>query len=89
MYKIRYSFGVYLYSYATDERAALSEARHVMRLIQDYQMEYPIYLDLEDPSIGRLTNDQIEKMQESGLMSLLNIIISQDSMLHIIGGQQN
>ncbi len=54
-------FGVYLYSYATDERAALSEARHVMRLIQDYQMEYPIYLDLEDPSIGRLTNDQIEK----------------------------
>ena len=24
-------------------------------------MEYPIYLDLEDPSIGRLTNDQIEK----------------------------
>ena len=54
-------FGVYLYSYATDERAALSEARHVMRLIQDYKMEYPIYLDLEDPSIGRLTNDQIEK----------------------------
>ena len=33
-------FGVYLYSYATDERAALSEARHVMRLVQNYKMEY-------------------------------------------------
>lgn len=54
-------FGVYLYSYATDERAALSEARHVMRLVKDYKMEYPIYLDLEDPRIGRLTNEQIER----------------------------
>mgnify|MGYP003376393935 FL=1 len=47
-------FGVYLYSYATDERAALSEARHVMRLVKDY-------MDLEDPRIGRLTNEQIER----------------------------
>lgn len=54
-------FGVYLYSYATDERAALSEARHVIRLIKDYQMEYPIYLDLEDPRVGRLSNEQIER----------------------------
>ena len=54
-------FGVYLYSYATDERAALSEARHVMRLVKDYKMEYPVYLDLEDPRIGRLTNEQIER----------------------------
>lgn len=54
-------FGVYLYSYATDERAALSEARHVMRLVKDYKMEYPVYLDLEDPRVGRLTNEQIER----------------------------
>ena len=54
-------FGVYLYSYATDERVALSEARHVMRLVKDYKMEYPVYLDLEDPRIGRLTNEQIER----------------------------
>ena len=54
-------FGVYLYSYATNEREALSEAKHVMRLIQDYKMEYPIYLDLEDPRVGRLTNEQIER----------------------------
>lgn len=54
-------FGVYLYSYAQNERDALSEARHVMRLIADYKMEYPIYLDLEDPRVGRLTNEQIER----------------------------
>lgn len=54
-------FGVYLYSYAIDEKGALSEAKHVMRLIQGYQLEYPIYLDLEDAKIGRLSNEQIEK----------------------------
>lgn len=54
-------FGVYLYSYAQNENEALSEARHVMRLIQDYQMAYPIYLDLEDPRVGRLPNEQIER----------------------------
>ncbi len=54
-------FGVYLYSYATNERDALSEARHVLRLVANYKMEYPVYLDLEDPRVGRLTNDQIER----------------------------
>lgn len=58
--RLKIPFGVYLYSYATDEKGALSEAKHVMRLIKDYKLEYPIYLDLEDPRIGRLTNAQIE-----------------------------
>lgn len=60
--RLNIPFGVYLYSYATDEKAALSEAKHVLRLIKDYRMAYPIYLDLEDPTIGRLTNDQIERI---------------------------
>ena len=54
-------FGVYLYSYAQNETEALSEARHVMRLIKGYQMAYPIYLDLEDARVGRLPNNQIER----------------------------
>ena len=54
-------FGVYLYSYAQNENDALSEARHVMRLIEGYKMEYPIYLDLEDARVGRLSNTQIER----------------------------
>lgn len=54
-------FGVYLYSYAQNEIDALSEAKHIMRLVAEYKMEYPIYLDLEDPRIMRLDNSQIEK----------------------------
>lgn len=41
-------FGVYIYSYATDVNHALSEARHVLRLIKDYKIDYPVYYDLED-----------------------------------------
>lgn len=54
-------FGVYLYSYATNETEALSEAKHVLRLVENYKMEYPIFLDLEDPRIARISNDQIER----------------------------
>lgn len=54
-------FGVYLYSYAMTEADAISEARHVMRLVKGYKMAYPVYLDLEDPRVGQLSNDQIER----------------------------
>ncbi len=59
--RLNIPFGVYLYSYAQNERDAISEARHIIRLVKDYQMSYPIYLDIEDPKIQRLSNDQIEK----------------------------
>ena len=44
-------FGTYLYSYATTDAAAKSEAEHVLRLIQGYSLSYPVYLDLEDATI--------------------------------------
>ncbi len=44
-------FGVYIYSYATTDAQALSEAEHVLRLVQGYDPTLPIYLDLEDSSI--------------------------------------
>lgn len=44
-------FGVYIYSYALSEAEALSEANHVLRLIEGYTPTLPIYFDLEDPSI--------------------------------------
>lgn len=59
--RLKIPFGVYLYSYAQNERDALSEAKHILRLVQNYKMQYPIYLDLEDPKILRLSNDQIER----------------------------
>lgn len=40
-------FGVYLYSYAKSIQAAQYEANHVLRLIKDYKLSYPVYLDLE------------------------------------------
>ncbi len=42
-------YGVYLYSYATDEAHAVSEAQHVLRLIEGHRLSYPIYLDVEEP----------------------------------------
>lgn len=42
-------FGVYLYSYATTEAQARSEAEHVLRCISGYNLSYPVYLDLEEP----------------------------------------
>lgn len=41
-------FGVYLYSYATTTEQAKSEANHVLRLVKNYKLSYPIYLDLEE-----------------------------------------
>lgn len=43
-------FGVYIYSYAKSVREAESEADHVLRLIQGYNLSYPVYYDMEDNS---------------------------------------
>lgn len=40
-------FGAYLYSYATTDAQSRSEAAHALRLIRDYRLSYPVYLDLE------------------------------------------
>ena len=41
-------FGVYLYSYAKSIQSAQYEADHVLRLVKDYKLSYPVYLDLEE-----------------------------------------
>lgn len=43
-------YGVYLYSYATNTSAAMSEAQHVLRLIRGHRLSYPVYFDMEDNS---------------------------------------
>lgn len=70
--------GVYMYSYAVTEQAAIEEAEIVLERIKGKQFEYPIYLDIEDakllkPEYG-LTKEQrtknalafVHKMQEHG-----------------------
>lgn len=43
-------YGIYLYSYATNQTMAKSEVQHVLRLLKavNAKPQYPIYLDMED-----------------------------------------
>ena len=44
-------YGVYLYSYASSEAGAKSEASHALRLVRDYcgdMLVYPIFIDVEE-----------------------------------------
>lgn len=52
-------FGTYLYSYATTTEKAVGEANHVLRLIKGYNLSYPIYYDLENNSLGKLSEKQL------------------------------
>ena len=48
--------GIYLYSYATNEKQKQSEIEHVLRLLKIVAPEYPVFLDVEDKtqiSLGR------------------------------------
>lgn len=57
-------FGTYLYSYATSVEEAKSEAEHVLRLVEGYKLDYPIYYDMEDNStigVGKNNLAQIAK----------------------------
>ncbi len=58
-------FGVYLYSYAKNKDSATSEANHVLRLIKNYKMEYPIFYDVEDRSQNHLSNDELTEICET------------------------
>lgn len=40
-------FGVYLYSYATNNANAVSEAKHILRMVQGYNLSLPIFYDVE------------------------------------------
>jgi len=56
-------YGVFLYSYADDcTDDPTSEAEHVLRLIKNRKIDYPIYYDLEDDALTEsMTNDEIVK----------------------------
>jgi len=59
-------FGVYLYSYATSINKAISEANHVLRLIEGYKLSYPVFYDLEDEkTTGNCTNKEIAEIAEA------------------------
>ena len=58
-------YGVYLYSYADTVEKAKSEADHVIRLIKDKKLSYPVYYDLEDDSLLKLSNSKLAQITEA------------------------
>ena len=59
-------FGTYLYSYADTVLKAKSEAQHVLRLIEGYDLSYPVYYDLEESAIrAKLSKSEIADIAEA------------------------
>ena len=52
-------YGVYLYSYATNEEKAKSEAEHTIRLLKGHEPKMPVFLDLEENRIASLGKAKI------------------------------
>ena len=46
--RLNIPYGVYLYSYATSDAQANSEAEHILRLIKGKKLSLPVYLDVEE-----------------------------------------
>jgi len=57
--------GAYWYSYATDVESAVEEAKAFCEVIKDYKLEYPVYLDIEDPCFDSLSNDEIRAIADA------------------------
>ena len=51
--------GVYFYTYATTAEALRTDAGLLIEWLQGKQFEYPIYFDLEDPSLAELDRDTL------------------------------
>ena len=58
-------YGVYIYSYATTVEKASSEADHVLRLIKEHNLSYPVYFDMEDNTTQNLGSDLLGKIAKT------------------------
>ena len=66
--------GAYFYTYSTTVEGILRDAQMLAGWLNEKQFEYPIYLDLEDPSLEKLSKAHLhemcmaffEEMQKSG-----------------------
>lgn len=56
--------GAYFYTYSTTADAALSDAKLCARMLEGKQFEYPIYFDLEDPTLSELSRELLTEMCE-------------------------
>ena len=60
--RLGWGVGAYWYLYATNVEAAKAEARAFLQVIAGKQFEYPVYLDIEDPSLRGLGRDTLNAM---------------------------
>lgn len=58
--------GVYFFTQAVDEVEAVEEASMVIRLIEDYDVDYPVFLDSESAG-GRGRADGLEAEERTGI----------------------
>ena len=63
--RLNIPYGVYLYSYADTVEKAKSEANHVIRLIKNRTLSYPVYYDLEDNVLSKLSNSKLGQITEA------------------------
>ena len=62
-------YGVYIYSYAQSVSQAKSEAKHVLRLVENHKLNFPIYLDVEE--------DDQAKLSKSKLTDIINTFVTE------------
>lgn len=58
-------FGVYIYSYADTTAKAKKEAQYVLKLIKGYRLRYPVYLDMEDKKLAKLSKKQLANIAKA------------------------
>lgn len=58
-------YGVYLYSYATNENDAKLEAEHTLRLLNGHHPSLPVYYDLEDVVVENAGKAMIGQMAKT------------------------
>ena len=59
--------GAYFYTYSTTVEGIVSDAELTLTYIKGKKFEYPIYLDLEDPSLSSLGKNSLSRMCEAYL----------------------
>ncbi len=57
--------GAYWYSYASNKEEAINEANTFLNVIKGKKFTYPIYLDIEDPSMSYLGRDTLNEIVET------------------------
>ena len=62
--------GVYYYTYSTTLEGIKKDARDLLLYIKGKKFEYPIYLDLEDPSLSSLGKNHLSSMCEAFICTL-------------------